>query len=300
MTRQSQTKLTMNPWFITGFTDGEGTFTVSIYKNSKLKLGWELSASFEIGLDAKDKVLLEEIQAYFGVGKIYKGEKNVYRYKVRTPKELRVIIDHFDKYSLITQKQANFVLFKQVVEMLNRKEHLTIEGIHKLIAIKASMNLGLSGELKAAFSDTIPVPRPVVKDQEIKDPNWLSGFTSAEGCFLIIIKKNLTSGDYVSLKFQITQHSKDEQLMKSLVSYLGCGRYETSQGDWGKYVCTKFSDINEKIIPIFSKHLIAGVKLLDFTDWCKAAEIIKTKAHTNEEGLDQILKIKAGMNRERS
>jgi hypothetical protein len=209
---------------------------------------------------------LEEIQAYFGVGKIYKGEKNVYRYKVRTPKELRVIIDHFDKYPLITQKQANFVLFKQVVEMLNRKEHLTIEGIHKLIAIKASMNLGLSGELEAAFPDTIPVTRPIVENQEIKDPNWLSGFTSAEGCFLIIIKKNLTSGDYVSLKFQITQHSKDEQLMKSLVSYLGCGRYETSQGDWGKYVCTKFSDINEKIIPVFRKHLLAGVKLLDFTD----------------------------------
>jgi hypothetical protein len=68
------------------------------------------------------------------------------------------------------------------------------------------------------------------------------------------------------LKFQITQHSKDEQLMKSLVSYLGCGRYETSQGDIGNYVCTKFSDINEKIIPFFSKHPIAGVKLLDFAD----------------------------------
>jgi hypothetical protein len=102
------------------------------------------------------------------------------------------------------------------------------------------------------------------------------------------------------LKFQITQHSKDEQLMKSFVSYLGCGRYETSQGDCGNYVCTKFSDINEKIIPFFSKHPISGIKLLDFTDWCKAAEIIKAKANLNEEGLDQIMKIKAGMNRNRS
>jgi hypothetical protein len=39
---------------------------------------------------------------------------------------------------------------------------------------------------------------------------------------------------------------------------------------------------------------------LDFIDWCKAAEIIKAKAHLNEEGLDQIIKIKAGMNRGRS
>jgi hypothetical protein len=116
---------------------------------------------------------------------------------VRIPKELRVIIDHFDKYPLITQKQVNFKLFKQVVEMLSRKEHLTIEGIHKLIAIKASINLGLSEELKAAFPDTIPVMRPIVEDQEIKDSNWLSGFTSDEGCFLIIIKQKLTSGYYV-------------------------------------------------------------------------------------------------------
>jgi hypothetical protein len=34
------------------------------------------------------------------------------------------------------------------------------------------MNLGLSESLKAAFpANIIPVPRPLVKDQEIKDPN---------------------------------------------------------------------------------------------------------------------------------
>jgi len=219
---------------------------------------------------------------------------------VRKPKELRVILDHFDKYSLITQKRVNFELFKEAVEMLSRKEHLTIEGVHKLIAIKASMNLGLPEELKAAFADIVPVPRPLVEDQEIKNPNWLSGFTSAEGCFLIILKeKKLTSGNNVWLKFQITQHSKDEQLMKSLVSYLGCGRYEINQRDAGNYVCTKFSDINEKILPFFSKHPLAGVKFLNFTDWCKAAEVIKARAHLTEEGLDQIMKIKAGMNKER-
>jgi hypothetical protein len=142
--------------------------------------------------------LLDRIQAYFGVGKVYKAKKDECRYLVRASKELRVILEHFDKYPLITQKQANFELFKQVVEMLNHKEHLTSEGIHKIIAIKASANLGLAEELKAAFPNTIPVPRPIVEDQEIKDPNWLSGFVSAEGCFLIVIKnKKLTSGYYV-------------------------------------------------------------------------------------------------------
>lgn len=147
--------------------------------------------------------MLDRIQAYFGVGKVYKS-KNVCRYLVRATKELRVILEHFDKYPLITQKQADFNLFKQVVEMLSHKEHLTPEGINKIIGIKASVNLGLSEELKAAFPNTIPVPKPIVEDQEIKDPNWLSGFVSAEGCFLIIKKKKI---NFALCRIEISNNS---------------------------------------------------------------------------------------------
>ena len=55
--------------------------------------------------------------------------------------------------------------------MINRKEHLTIEGLRKIVAIKASMNLGLSEELKKAFPDIVPALRPLVVDQKINDPN---------------------------------------------------------------------------------------------------------------------------------
>jgi hypothetical protein len=49
-------------------------------------------------------------------------------------------------------------------------EHLTLEGLNKLVAIKASLNLGLSSELKKAFPDIVSVLRPLVKNQEIPDP----------------------------------------------------------------------------------------------------------------------------------
>ena len=85
--------------------------------------------------------------------------------------------------------------------------------------------------------------------------------------------------------------------MKSLVSYLECGRYiARNNKDLGEYICTKFSDIDKKIIPFFIKHPIVGVKELDFSDWCKVAEIIKTKNHLTKEGLDLIIKIKVGIN----
>jgi len=58
----------------------------------------------------------------------------------------------------------------RALELVNRKEHLTEEGLAKIVSIKASMNRGLSEELKVAFPNTLPVPRPVVENQEIKDP----------------------------------------------------------------------------------------------------------------------------------
>jgi len=41
------------------------------------------------------------------------------------------------------------------------KEHLTLQGIQKILNIKATLNFGLSKELQLMFPETIPVPRPL-------------------------------------------------------------------------------------------------------------------------------------------
>jgi hypothetical protein len=56
-------------------------------------------------------------------------------------------------------------------EIIKRKEHLTTEGINKLLSIRASMNRGLSEGQKAAFSSCVPVERPELIDQIILDPH---------------------------------------------------------------------------------------------------------------------------------
>jgi hypothetical protein len=55
--------------------------------------------------------------------------------------------------------------------LIQNKEHLTMEGLCKIVAIKASMNNGLSDELKAAFQGITPVQRPNGLNCQIKDPN---------------------------------------------------------------------------------------------------------------------------------
>lgn len=62
------------------------------------------------------------------------------------------------------------MLFQEIFDLFNRKAHLTKEGLQQIVNLRASLNKGLSEGLNEAFPETIPDPRPLVNDQEIKDP----------------------------------------------------------------------------------------------------------------------------------
>lgn len=156
-------------------------------------------------------------------------------------------MDHFDKYPLLTQKRTDFELFKKVVVLMANIEHLTTEGLNNIIALKFFFNKGLSDKLKKAFTD-IPFdlvkPRQLVQAPKIFNPYWIAGFTSGEGCFFISTYKSSTKlGEAVRLMFTITQHSREELLMKNLVNYLGCGRYVArNNAEHGELLVTDIGD----------------------------------------------------------
>lgn len=152
--------------------------------------------------------------------------------------------------------------------MMQRKEHITQEGLLTILSLRACLNLGLSEALKTAFPNIIPVLRPKVDNIAIPDGEWLAGFSSGEGCFFVSVSKSLThvSGFKVQLVFQITQHSRDERLIQSLISYLGCGILVTSSDGKVQFRVQKFGDNSEKILKFFDNHKIRGVKLEDFKD----------------------------------
>lgn len=114
---------------------------------------------------------MEDLKSFFGgIGKV-SVFKDSARFRVTSVQDLtKVIIPFLDNYSLITKKRADFELLKKTVDMLNCKEHRTIEGLHKIVAIKASINNGLSPQLTSVFSNIPKVSRPSVQSQII-DPN---------------------------------------------------------------------------------------------------------------------------------
>lgn len=288
--------------FITGFVDAEGCFMVMIRKNNKCLLGYSVHVVFQIELHKKDRAILESIQSTWGVGVLTeKKTRDVVTFTVSRLSDIKVVIAHFEKYPLITHKWADYQLLKRAFDIIESKEHLTMEGLKKLVAIKSSMNNGLSDELKKSFPNIIPVSRPLVLNEEIKDPYWLAGFASGEGCFYVNIKKSLRSrlGETVQLRFQITQHVRDKQLLENLGKYLECGKYSAGEGGWGNFLVTSFGNINSKIIPFFAQYQLQGVKSQDLEDFKKVARLMEEGAHLRSEGLEQIRQIKLGMNKSR-
>ena len=187
--------------------------------------------------------------------------------------------------------------------MIINKEQLIQEGLVKIVAMKSSMNLGLSDALKTEFSTQISdsYPRPLVENKKVKDPQWVAGFTSGEGCFKVFVQehlKNLT-GFRVMLGFTITQHNRDENLMKSFIDYFGCGKIE-HRGDRLDFSVKNLRDTRDIIMPFFQKYPIVGVKSKDFDDWCLVVKLIIDKEHITNTGVEKIIKIKANMNRQRS
>ena len=118
---------------------------VGLFVSSKYKMGYQIQAMFKISLHNKDYHLLYQIKDYFGVGSITKHGSTTLQYTVKSFKDLNIIISHFDKYPFISQKWADYELFKLAVLLLKDKKHLTKQGLKKkILSIKASINLGLS------------------------------------------------------------------------------------------------------------------------------------------------------------
>nr|YP_010365096.1 hypothetical protein M1I11_mgp161 [Exserohilum turcicum]UOU81322.1 hypothetical protein [Exserohilum turcicum] len=278
--------------------DAESTFNILIQPRSDSNTKWRVKAIFAIGLNKKDLAILEDIKTSFGVGQIYSSGTKVY-YRVESFKDLQVIIDHFDKYPLVTAKKLDYALFKQSFNIIKLNEHLTEKGISKWIEIKSSLNKGLSEKLKHNFSEIDLLERVEFKFEGIPSSYWIAGFVSGDGSFNI--KTTKTRIGKVQLRFAVHLHIREQEVIKGLAQFFGFDEnkyiYFTETSVAIQIVNT--SDILNIIIPFFDKYKIKGAKELDFFDFKRVAEIVHSKDHLKEDGFNSILTIKDYMNLKR-
>lgn len=105
----------LDPWYVTGFVEGEGTFTYS-------RNGRQMQLYFAIKLAEADEPILQAIRDFFGgIGSIYfvRPRASAY-YRVCRREQLAVIVDHFDTYPLHGSKAAAYRIWREMVVIKQR------------------------------------------------------------------------------------------------------------------------------------------------------------------------------------
>lgn len=133
----------LNPWYITGFTDAEGSFSINATTTSldKFKVGLQYKVT---QLQSSEEVLHNMVD-YFGVGKVHidNSSTNTLKYQVQDLVSIKEkILPHFSEYPLQTSKALDYRPFRRVrvFDILSNKQHFTSEGKQQLFDIKNQMN----------------------------------------------------------------------------------------------------------------------------------------------------------------
>lgn len=137
----------ISPWYITGFTEGEGCFAISICKHKTKSTKRDANLLYEIELRGDEKPILELIQKRLNCGRILMLNYDRYGWKphvkLMVKKQSDIfykIIPFFKQFPLQGKKGKDFKLFCQAAELFKKKEHLTEKGIEKLLKLREFMN----------------------------------------------------------------------------------------------------------------------------------------------------------------
>lgn len=131
----------LNPHYVAGFIDGEGSFVFFLSPRKDIRSGFEVNLDFQIELRIDDREILERIQATFGgIGHInvlnyerYRRWQPHVKYRVGRIDQLRNrLVPFFRQYPLQAKKQKNFEIFAQAVELKWQKRHRTEDGMEEL------------------------------------------------------------------------------------------------------------------------------------------------------------------------
>jgi hypothetical protein len=141
----------INPNYITGLVDGEGSFTAYV-KNSdskkKVKRRTKVEPRFYLKLIKKDKDILYKLKNFFGCGNVYFqkdrriNHQDCYRYEVTNRIDLeKIIVPFFKNNSLkLRSKKNDFEIFCRIMKMVMNNDHLKESGLKKIYNLKQKMH----------------------------------------------------------------------------------------------------------------------------------------------------------------
>lgn len=126
--------LMSNHW-LAGFADVDSSFLISL-TNSKSHV---LDLKLEFKIKQNTSELLELIKKTLGGNIYFLESEQIFYYNSTNFKSAKNIVDYFDNFHLNSSKYINYLKWRKVYRIIQRKEHLTIKGIEKIRKLQKNL-----------------------------------------------------------------------------------------------------------------------------------------------------------------
>jgi len=228
------------------------------------------------GLTQKDEDILLEIQSTLGFGRVYfDSSSNAHRFRVTSKEDiLKLAILFNGKFA--TKNKINQL--KSWIDVLN------------------------ADSVKLIFN---PNPfRPSLND------SWLSGFTTAEGSFIVGVvnqktKKNIIDSEenigvkeviYQLVRVRFVIEQKEESIILYIKNLFGVGNIQKTS-DIGMFRFNVGSiKSNAVVVDYFLAYPPKGQKLSAFIKWKSIRDMLLEKKHLKEGGIELIKELAKSIN----
>ena len=140
-------------WFLAGFIEGEGCLSVSIKAHPTCRSRFYVDPGFFLYQHESGRRILELALATFESGRIYpkSGSPRVLVYEVSSTRALHEkVVPFFERHIVpFTCKGQTFDRFREIVEMMIRKEHLGPDGMARIVRLAYEMNPAGKGKARS-------------------------------------------------------------------------------------------------------------------------------------------------------
>jgi LAGLIDADG endonuclease len=130
----------LDPRWVSGFVDGEGCFHVSINKVPSMSQGWQVLPEFRIVQHSRDEAILHRLRDFFGCGRVVLNRGTQKELRIRRLNDLKRVVEFFSETQLQSKKRRDFDIFRDIIDTMTKRQHLTDEGIAKIEMMAWKMN----------------------------------------------------------------------------------------------------------------------------------------------------------------
>ena len=151
-------------WYLSGFSDGEGSFNVSLRQRPDHRLQWQVVLTFNVAQRDVTNLLL--LQKHLQCGRLQKRSDGVHYFVVTNYIDIvEKVFPFFERFPFQSEsKTKNFALFKQIATIVYSREHLARKGFMRIVELREKLNEGKGRKRKYEKQDVVEDFERILRD----------------------------------------------------------------------------------------------------------------------------------------